>query len=267
MREAGLDGRGRRGRQPPRRSPGGRRTRSGSGRISTPCPRAAASTARSASSPARGGRAGRCRTVVAFRGEEVGCIGSRALVAAGPRCPRRFSSSTSSRGRVLGRARSCRSASSPAIVGYARGELVFEGRAGHAGTTPMEGREDALVEAAEAILRIRDARAGDRRARWPPSVRSTSSRAGATSSRGASGSRVDARAPDASGSTSCRRDRRRAGAADRAGRHERRVPDALRAEIEARGPPGRRARLGRGARRGHPRRGRRADAGCSSSGA
>jgi acetylornithine deacetylase/succinyl-diaminopimelate desuccinylase-like protein len=43
------------------------------------------------------------------------------------------------------------------IVGYARGELVFEGRAGHAGTTPMAGRADALVEAAEAILEIRDA--------------------------------------------------------------------------------------------------------------
>ena len=43
-----------------------------------------------------------------------------------------------------------------AIVGYAHGELVFEGSAGHAGTTPMAGREDALVEAAAAVLRIRD---------------------------------------------------------------------------------------------------------------
>ena len=43
------------------------------------------------------------------------------------------------------------------IVGYARGELWFEGRAGHAGTTPMEDRQDALVEAAAEILRIRDA--------------------------------------------------------------------------------------------------------------
>ena len=43
------------------------------------------------------------------------------------------------------------------IVGYARGELVFEGRAGHAGTTPMDGARDALVDAAEAVLRIRDA--------------------------------------------------------------------------------------------------------------
>ena len=43
------------------------------------------------------------------------------------------------------------------IVGYVRGELVFDGRAGHAGTTPMDLREDALVAAAEAVLRIRDA--------------------------------------------------------------------------------------------------------------
>ena len=43
------------------------------------------------------------------------------------------------------------------IVGYARGELVLEGRAGHAGTTPMAGREDALVAAAAEIQRVRDA--------------------------------------------------------------------------------------------------------------
>ncbi len=40
------------------------------------------------------------------------------------------------------------------------GELVFEGDAGHAGTTPMAGRKDALVAAAEAVLRIRDAARG-----------------------------------------------------------------------------------------------------------
>jgi hydantoinase/carbamoylase family amidase len=46
------------------------------------------------------------------------------------------------------------------IVGYARGELVLEGRAGHAGTTPMAGRQDALVAAAPEILRVRDAALG-----------------------------------------------------------------------------------------------------------
>jgi hydantoinase/carbamoylase family amidase len=42
------------------------------------------------------------------------------------------------------------------IVGYVRGELVVEGRAGHAGTTPMSGRDDAVVAAAGEIQRIRD---------------------------------------------------------------------------------------------------------------
>jgi len=44
-----------------------------------------------------------------------------------------------------------------AIVGLARGEVVFEGAAGHAGTTPMDGRRDALVEAAEFVVKVRDA--------------------------------------------------------------------------------------------------------------
>src|SRR5262249_59372245 len=44
-----------------------------------------------------------------------------------------------------------------AIAGQARGEVVFEGRADHAGTTPMEARADALVEAASFVLRVRDA--------------------------------------------------------------------------------------------------------------
>src|SRR5204863_8887661 len=43
-----------------------------------------------------------------------------------------------------------------AIVAVARGELVVEGRAGHAGTMPMDARDDALVKAARLILRIRE---------------------------------------------------------------------------------------------------------------
>ena len=43
-----------------------------------------------------------------------------------------------------------------AIAGQARGSVTFEGRAGHAGTTPMSERADALVEAAEFVLRVRD---------------------------------------------------------------------------------------------------------------
>ncbi len=43
------------------------------------------------------------------------------------------------------------------IAGIARGEVVLEGAAGHAGTTPMTGRNDALGAAAELVLRVRDA--------------------------------------------------------------------------------------------------------------
>ncbi len=46
------------------------------------------------------------------------------------------------------------------IAATARGKVVFEGREGHAGTTPMPSRDDALVAAAEFVLRLRDAAAG-----------------------------------------------------------------------------------------------------------
>ncbi len=42
-----------------------------------------------------------------------------------------------------------------AIAGQARGTRVFEGRADHAGTTPMGARADALVDAARFILHVR----------------------------------------------------------------------------------------------------------------
>jgi allantoate deiminase len=95
-------------------------------------------------------------SVIVFRGEEVGCVGSRALVESADPLPSAFLELHIEQGPVLA------TAGAPlgvvtGIVGYARGELVFEGRAGHAGTTPMSGRADALVAAAEAVLRIRDA--------------------------------------------------------------------------------------------------------------
>jgi acetylornithine deacetylase/succinyl-diaminopimelate desuccinylase-like protein len=46
------------------------------------------------------------------------------------------------------------------IAAMARGEVVAEGRPGHAGTTPMAGRDDAFVKAAELALRLRNAAAG-----------------------------------------------------------------------------------------------------------
>jgi N-carbamoyl-L-amino-acid hydrolase len=42
------------------------------------------------------------------------------------------------------------------IAGQARGSVTFEGRSCHAGTTPMDDRSDALVQAAEFVLRVRD---------------------------------------------------------------------------------------------------------------
>lgn len=92
--------------------------------------------------------------VVVFRGEEVGCVGSRALVASGDPLPRAFLELHVEQGPTLA-GRDVPLGVVTGIVGYARGELVLEGRAGHAGTTPMEGRDDALVAAASEILRIR----------------------------------------------------------------------------------------------------------------
>jgi allantoate deiminase len=98
-------------------------------------------------------------SVVVFRGEEVGCVGSHALVGSGDPLPAAFLELHVEQGPALA-ARGAPLGVVTGIVGYARGELVFGGRAGHAGTTPMAGREDALVAAARAILGIRDAAAG-----------------------------------------------------------------------------------------------------------
>jgi beta-ureidopropionase / N-carbamoyl-L-amino-acid hydrolase len=43
-----------------------------------------------------------------------------------------------------------------AIVGITRLEIAFQGRAGHAGTTPMDGRRDPLIAAAHMIGWVRD---------------------------------------------------------------------------------------------------------------
>jgi acetylornithine deacetylase/succinyl-diaminopimelate desuccinylase-like protein len=92
--------------------------------------------------------------IVVFREEETGCVGSTAFVRSGdlPEC---FLEVHVEQGPVLERA------GAPVglprgIVGIVRGERVFTGEAGHAGTVPMPGRQDALVAAAEYILRVRD---------------------------------------------------------------------------------------------------------------
>jgi allantoate deiminase len=96
-------------------------------------------------------RAGR-GTVAIFREEERGCVGSNACAARGE-LPDAFLEVHIEQGPRLA------AAGAPlglvtGIVGYARGEVVVGGVAGHAGTTPMELRDDALVKAAAEILRL-----------------------------------------------------------------------------------------------------------------
>jgi allantoate deiminase len=94
-------------------------------------------------------------SVVAFRGEEVGCVGSRGLVASGAELPRAFLELHVEQGPRLAE-RDVPVGVVTGIVGYARGTLVLRGREGHAGTTSMRDRDDALVAAATEILRVRD---------------------------------------------------------------------------------------------------------------
>jgi acetylornithine deacetylase/succinyl-diaminopimelate desuccinylase-like protein len=94
--------------------------------------------------------------VAVFRAEETGCLGSGAFVAAKSRLPGAFVELHVEQGRRLA------DTGAPlgvvtAVAGYARRTFTFTGEAGHAGTTPMRGREDALVRAAEFVLRARDA--------------------------------------------------------------------------------------------------------------
>jgi len=91
-------------------------------------------------------------TVVAFRDEERTCAGSHACAEDG-RLPEAYLELHVEQGPVLERLGEPLGIVT-AIVGQARGEVVFEGRADHAGTTPMDAREDALVKAAEFVLDV-----------------------------------------------------------------------------------------------------------------
>ena len=91
--------------------------------------------------------------VVAFRDEERGCVGSTAFAASGPR-PSCFLELHVEQGPVLARAGVPLGLVS-AVVGIARADRIFDGAAGHAGTVPMDARHDALVIAAEYVLRVR----------------------------------------------------------------------------------------------------------------
>ncbi len=100
------------------------------------------------------GRRRRTLAVVAFRDEERGCAGSRGRCSGDP-LPGAFLELHHEQGPRLALAGAPLGIVT-GIVGYVRGLKELEGRAGHAGTTPMDGREDALVKAAAEILRIRD---------------------------------------------------------------------------------------------------------------
>jgi acetylornithine deacetylase/succinyl-diaminopimelate desuccinylase-like protein len=88
--------------------------------------------------------------VVAFRAEETGPMGSRRL----RELPDAFLEVHIEQGPVLEQLGEPLGVVT-AIAAQARGSRVFEGRADHAGTTPMELRADALVEAAKFILQVR----------------------------------------------------------------------------------------------------------------
>ena len=92
--------------------------------------------------------------VAVFRDEERGCVGSSAFVERGalPEC---FLEVHIEQGPVLERT-GVPLGLAMGIVGIVRGERTFEGEPGHAGTVPMPGRLDALVAAAEYVLRVRD---------------------------------------------------------------------------------------------------------------
>jgi acetylornithine deacetylase/succinyl-diaminopimelate desuccinylase-like protein len=87
--------------------------------------------------------------VVAFRAEETGPMGSRRL----RELPPAFVELHIEQGPVLERLREPLAVVT-GVAGQARGQVVFEGRADHAGTTPMNARDDALVKAAHFVLHV-----------------------------------------------------------------------------------------------------------------
>ncbi len=93
--------------------------------------------------------------VVVFRDEERGCAGSKGCAAR----PDAYVEVHIEQGPTL------LNADAPlgvvtSIVGYVHGRRTFTGSAGHAGTTPMDVREDALVAAAEFVLHAREVARG-----------------------------------------------------------------------------------------------------------
>jgi len=89
--------------------------------------------------------------VAVFRAEETGPMGSRRLAE----LPEAFVELHIEQGPVLERSGEPLGVVT-AIAGGARGAVVFEGRADHAGTTPMDVRDDALLKAAKFVLHVNE---------------------------------------------------------------------------------------------------------------
>lgn len=96
----------------------------------------------------------RTLAVVVFRDEETGCHGSRWRVEHGV-LPGFYVEAHVEQGPVLAAADAPLGVVS-SIAGIVRCQREFAGRADHAGTTPMDVRRDALVAAAEYVLRVRE---------------------------------------------------------------------------------------------------------------
>jgi acetylornithine deacetylase/succinyl-diaminopimelate desuccinylase-like protein len=104
------------------------------------------------------GQSERTLGVVVFRDEETGCHGSRWRVGHGS-LPGAYVELHVEQGPKLERA-GVPLGVVTSVAGIVRCSREFEGRADHAGTTPMDARTDALVAAAEYVLRVRDVAAG-----------------------------------------------------------------------------------------------------------
>jgi acetylornithine deacetylase/succinyl-diaminopimelate desuccinylase-like protein len=96
--------------------------------------------------------------VAVFRDEETGCHGSRWRVRHGS-LPGAYVELHVEQGPRLERAGAPLGVVTN-VVGIVRCTREFRGRADHAGTTPMDSRQDALVAAAQYVLQVRDAAAG-----------------------------------------------------------------------------------------------------------
>ncbi len=97
----------------------------------------------------------RTLAVVVFRDEETGCHGSRWRSGNGS-LPGSYVEVHVEQGPKLERAEAPLGVVT-SIAGIVRCGREFSGKADHAGTTPMDARSDALAQAAEYVLHVRDA--------------------------------------------------------------------------------------------------------------